>query len=154
VHVTDANGRFSLIAAFAYKNDSEAIDILLSHKADPNSGNPSALSQALHRNNFKIVQKLLKPGADPFLKGINGKIPIIEAILYSSPKILKLLLQGKCNLAITDEEGVSPLLAVLFSGNRVKYQMLKRKNLHLCLPEFWPQEVKNLLNAVVNRYIA
>jgi ankyrin repeat protein len=131
--------------------ENNSIRNLLRHKAaDPNAGTPSALVLGFYNNDAEIIKLLLKAGGKPFRQTVNGVVPFNEALMWSSPEIVNLLLKRYgVRLDIEDGNGISPLFAALFSGNKkIIKQMMKRK---APIPQVISKNNQELLEIYIKR---
>ena len=95
--------------------------VLLQAKAKPNgvdSKGQSALHAACEVRELEGVRLLLKAGADPNLLDGSGVSPLLMAAAQQdSRKLLEILLPAAGNLNAPAEDGTTPLIRVVKSGN-------------------------------------
>ncbi len=109
--------------------DQDLIKMALKLGADPNLGKPSPLVEAIKSHHLEIIKTLLDAGANPFKQDQGGLVPFVEAALRSPPEIFNLFLErSDSDVTVLDNEGISPLIAALFSGNSEKIEALQKKN--------------------------
>ena len=119
--------QMTLLTNFYEPSDISLEDLkLLNFKADPNLGNPSALVEAVRSNNMEAIRWFLEYKGKPFGKDTGGNVPFLEALAKGTPEMVKLFLERKdCDLTVADNNGITPVIAALYSGNNEKMQMLK-----------------------------
>ncbi|BFM48473.1 ankyrin repeat domain-containing protein [Marinomonas sp. THO17] len=108
-------------------NASKEVAYLLKHGANPNLSNAQGLKPinllnkkqtvASDKEQAKILSLLGQYGADVNALGINGKTPIIEAVLNNKPESVKALLKYKANLDISYQSN-TPLMLAVQSGDK------------------------------------
>lgn len=105
----------------------ECVDFLLENGADPNLGNPSALSLAVRNNDLNLVEKFISHQGNPLkIQPDSGEVPLIEAIKSSSVDMLNFLLsQPNSTLKVKDELSITPLIAAYASGSQEKIELIK-----------------------------
>lgn len=75
------------------------------------------LVEALNDKKQELVEFLIKNGADPNIR-CNGKSPLFYAIAKEMPKMVKLLLDHKVDMANVDPEGTNSLVLALRKNPR------------------------------------
>lgn len=104
------------------------IEILLAAGADPNAGNPSAMTLALLSNDWEMVEKLLKHGGQPFSPNEEGEIPFLHAIYKASLPILQKLVElPGCDLNLKGKGALTPHRIAVALGDAQKLQLLESK---------------------------
>ncbi len=145
-----SNDGSSILSEIVNYGSSEKVEFLLSKKANPNKGKPSPLVHAIKSNNRELIEKLLDAGADAFKQDESGLVPFVQAALVSSLEIFHLFLERTdCNINIEDKNGVSPLLATLFSGNRQKIEAIQSQE--VSFPRILSFNSKGILKHILNR---
>lgn len=148
----DSSQGRNLLSFFVLTDEPEHVDFLLQANPNPNIGNPSALIQAIRSNNIYMVRRLMQAGGKPFEKDQNGSVPFVQAALRASFEIFNLFLErDDCDLQIQEKDGVSPLIAALFSGNTEKIDALKKKK--VTFPKILTPQANLLLQNVIKRYL-
>lgn len=87
------------------------VELLLQQKADPNTANAAgitALFLATGRSDDeapKIVQALIRAGADIYRPNADGNLPIIDAVKRGNPLTVKTLIENKSLMSVKDNQG-------------------------------------------------
>ncbi|MBH5319319.1 ankyrin repeat domain-containing protein [Paenibacillus sp. GSMTC-2017] len=92
-------------------NDVNKVKELLKQGADPDYVDylgMTPLEWAIP-DNSDVVEALLEGGADPNKKNELGNSPLHLAIIYTNPQAVKLLIDAKADLNVTDAYGITPL---------------------------------------------
>src|SRR5699024_7641553 len=82
VDTKDASGRTALWWA-SWNGNYQLVNFLLSHGANPRISSKhlgSSLNAAAARGHIRVIQRLLKYGMNPEIKGVRGQPPIWDAI--------------------------------------------------------------------------
>ena len=110
-------------------SDSEAVKLLLIAGIDPNvkKRGITPLMGACYYGKIKIVEILIKNGANVNAKGDAGLSPIIAALPANDIDIIKLLLANSAKINVKDEKGMSPL-EYACSKNDYRYAKLLLDN--------------------------
>lgn len=107
-----ANGYWTpLFDAIDFKM-ADIIRALLKAGANPNSTGYSPLLQAIEGNYVEAVKLLVDAGADPnTVVDVTGKqvLTIFEALSWSTPEVVRLVIAGGVDVNIEDEDGSTPL---------------------------------------------
>lgn len=133
LNLTDSEGNTALMRA-AMPGNHAAVKVLLAAGADPNLRNKAgntALMQILGTDPFasenddlnEVVKLLLQSSADTQLRDAAGKSTLILAIEsgWIKPETIDLVLTGKPDLAIRDEDGRDALFHAGLNENRKSY---------------------------------
>jgi ankyrin repeat protein len=118
---------FSPLILAAYSGNLEMVQLLAYEGAAINHTSPmgTALMAAIVKNHFPVVQFLLEKGADVNLSDENGTTPLIFAVQFKNPEIIKLLLNYKPDFTHIDKAGKTAFEYAVFSGDEVIIQLLK-----------------------------
>ncbi|KAL7307723.1 hypothetical protein TKK_0000398 [Trichogramma kaykai] len=128
LHAACMYGQIKIVQKFIDQKDN--LDLIW-RRLD--SSNESPLTLATKYNEIKIVQLLLKNGADPNLK-LLGKNPLhlffngfFHWVLFEVPvdcytKLLELFISYKCDVNAKDQDGRSPLFLCLNNLLRIPYE--------------------------------
>ena len=126
----DVNGKTALSWA-AERGDSDAVQLLLQHGADPNKlshSKKSALYFAARSRSYVCVDALLNANADikPYLS------PLYQAVLFSGVEICELLLSKGARIDVTSRNGSTVLEAALAksSSQMAEYLINQNSNIH------------------------
>jgi ankyrin repeat protein len=95
---------------------------------DENKG--LALVKAAQNHDLKLVQGLLKQGADVNTKEGTGMTPLMYAAMYGEPEMAKLLIDSGADIGYKDEHGMSPLLAACMMGHADIVKLLLDKGVN------------------------
>ena len=123
IDIRDHRGRTPLMLAALNDSDTDCVELLLKHKANPNttdSQKRSALFYAIYSGNEETVKALLEYGALPQNPSLNGKTPYHLAAALGRTDILIILLKSKNNFspeALFDREGLTPLHWAAFKSH-------------------------------------
>lgn len=99
------------------------VELLLKQKADPSSTNAagiSALFLAASRADDdapKIVEALIKAGADIYRPDYAGNLPIVEAVKRGHPLSVRIIVMNRSLMTVTDSRGVDLLTLARQRGN-------------------------------------
>jgi uncharacterized protein len=98
----------------AGKGDTQAVQTLLSHGADPNrkdAGGLTALIVSVRAGCVPAVEMLLRHGADPNLRGgVNGWTPLMHAVHKNQPGAAQALLDGGAQVDSRGRSGETALM--------------------------------------------
>jgi hypothetical protein len=124
-HPANANVSQDLISKVSFGRAAD-VEILLQQKADPNIANAagiSALFLAVLRSDDeapKIVEALIRGGADIHRTASSGNLPIVEAVKRGHPLTVKALVQHGSLMSVTDTNGTDlPTLAQIRANNEI-----------------------------------
>ena len=91
----------------------DSLDYLLKAGVDPNASDDSTLETALmlasEKGNKKVVEELIRYGADVNKQDSNGKTALMLAAANSKNNTTKALIKAKADLEIKDNEGLTAL---------------------------------------------
>ena len=110
---------------FGYRGE---VEDLLDMGVDVNYfGETSAINTAVENGDGRMVNLLLKRGADPNTTDMSGETPIFQAIWNGHDTILKRLLESGADINITNPEGWKPIhLAVCTKDRNILRQMIEK----------------------------
>ncbi len=146
-----SSGR-SLLSTLVSTHEHNEVEILLEYDPDPNLGSPTALTNAFRINDTKLVRKLLEAGGTPFQCDTKGQLPFIDAIFWTSPETMEMLLErGEYNPEISSKNGMFPLLAALLTGNKEKIEMIKSKK--FIFPASMTKDLKTFFKFALDRHL-
>jgi ankyrin repeat protein len=100
-----------LLIAIDYCDENTAI-CLLEMGSDPRvecSEGITALHDAIRKNYFSLMEKLIDSGAELNAQDTNGDTPAHYAVLYESSEMLKTLYESGADITICNHKEVSPL---------------------------------------------
>ena len=127
VDALSQNGSTPLMIACRNGN-LEMVELLLRDgQADPDDGGErgwTPLLLACIEGHTQVVKVLLEYGADPNYKLPDQSTVIHEAVQTNQLDVLKQLIKSKANLAITDEQGRTPLDLAQETGNHKATSLL------------------------------
>ncbi|XP_014229656.1 ankyrin-1-like [Trichogramma pretiosum] len=92
-----------------YSRNEKVVELLLKHGANPNALGSTCLNKAIIYEDVKIVEIILKYGANLNILDENGRAPLHEASQDRSAEILEMLLKEGANPNIFDKSGKTPL---------------------------------------------
>lgn len=139
VNAIDNQGK-SVLAQFL--NQTKTVDFLLQHKADPNAGNPSAITKALLKNDINLIKKLMDHGAKPFEPNDQGKIPFVQSLIGASTTTIAYLLENYTGeLPSRDATFQSSMLLAFYYQQPEIIAQLKERGLQFCGE---PYNLKNI----------
>ena len=102
------NGFTPLIIA-CYRNNDKCVEYLIQKKVnvDQSSQEGTALLGACYKGNLKIVKHLLDAGAEVNTTNRDGTTPLIFAVLSKNMGLIKVLIENKADVSLTDNRGLS-----------------------------------------------
>lgn len=126
VNYQDKKGLSPLFLATLYQLHS-AVELLLTHKADPNIQNKEGLTP-LHitsQNGYlSQTRLLLQYGASPDIQTFNGYTPLHLSVLYELTDITQLLIQHNAQIDPVDAQGMTPLYLAVYYNLRESLKVL------------------------------
>jgi ankyrin repeat protein len=140
--VRDGYGVTPLYYAVSF-NQTKAVQVLLSHRADPNiqvlnrsSGFPATpLQSAAHMGNLRIASLLIGAGARVNAAGPTGRTALHFAALAMHLDVMRYLLEKGADINTRDAEGASPLDEAVWRGNLDVVAILLANGARLNEPE-------------------
>ena len=125
----------------AMNGNEEIIDLLLSHKADPNKGETeygTAVATAAvtpvveEKVSLQILRKLLDGGADVDSQNGVGMTPLFYAAREGKPEVVKMLVKSGANINHQDVRNWTPLFMAIISEDAeiVSYLLREGANPH------------------------
>ncbi len=133
----DLNSRnhqgITAVHAAAFRENIDALDVLLNLGADPNLGNQlnyTPLMAACTNRKAKAVKLLLKQGADPNAGDVEGQTALISVFATSGPDyetqipVAQALLDAGAEINCTDACGATPLMHAAWFGSLIGVQWL------------------------------
>jgi ankyrin repeat protein len=111
-------GYTALMVATTYRGTAESVQLLLEHGAEPRTGtgimfNASPLMLATMADDVPNVSLLLAKGADPNRQmlqlGLFPATPLVAAVNFEDPVLIRSLVDGGANLHAKDADGMTPL---------------------------------------------
>jgi uncharacterized protein len=126
INKKNANGFTPLLLA-CYRGNFDVAEFLIPLVKNLNnkSDEGSALTAAVFNEYEKLVNLLLKNGADPNITNIDGVTALMMAAQSNNPKIVSLLINYKSNKSIKDNKGKTALDYALFTKNNEVINLLK-----------------------------
>lgn len=118
INSLDESGYYPLYLSI-YSNDITTVNLLITNGADVNLKNKygeTALHHASYRGSLDMVRLLYENGAEQSYMN-DGRDSVIEAIDGKNLEILKFLHEKGYNFDYLDNDGLSPLLSVIFGDN-------------------------------------
>ena len=113
-------GKTALMEA-AINNRSEIVSLLIEEGADVNQQENESGFSALHYasglNASEIIGILLENEADPNLRARNGSTPLHSAARYAFIQSTRALIDGGAVVDAPDNEGLTPLMLFIKTGN-------------------------------------
>lgn len=83
------------------------------------------IHEAILTDNFKVLKQHIEAGRDINKKEpMGGSTPIITAITFDKPEMVKALIKGGADLSIKNNDGSTPLHTAAFFGKVKMVQML------------------------------
>jgi hypothetical protein len=139
-----SNGNTPLIECIRTKKFS-SVDFLLEQKSinldmiDKAKLNMTAFSHAAQRRQLKIMDKLIKAGANPYItsQGKNsGNSPLLIAAWDGAIDVIKFIVEHsklQCSLNQADNNGFTPLIKACIKGHEdiVDYLIMKKVDCHI-----------------------
>jgi ankyrin repeat protein len=127
------NGDTPLTLPLYYKRDSsEAVSLLLSKGANPNTANSvgrSALMLATFGQPSSVVEALLRAGANVNAQDRNGNTALMAAVEYNNVEAIKLLLKAHADRALKNRTGQTAL-SIASSENQAEVVQLLTGDSH------------------------
>lgn len=112
------SGFTALMVASTYYGDSDSVKLLLAHGAEANSGkgvlyDASPIALASFPGDVETIRLLLAKGADANRRmnvlGMFTTSPLINAVVYGDPTVVKALIAGGANVHERDGDKMTPL---------------------------------------------
>ncbi|OTA55111.1 ankyrin, partial [Hypoxylon sp. EC38] len=125
VNALSGNGMTPLHRCQSSHGGIKAAEVILERLPElinrPDDSGCTALYMACEKGNDRMVEFLLSAKADPNIKGLNGRTPLIAAVMVNpvstetshKEHIIKLLLQHGADPIVPDAEGVTALTAAV-----------------------------------------
>ncbi len=116
--ILNADGRSALWLSIK-EDESDVVEMLAKNKVDINSINSGMvpLIQAFSDGNIKIVETLIRLGADVNVQSSEGWTPLGWAALNGKPRLVELLLQHGADIDGADISGQTPLYLAAIQNN-------------------------------------
>ncbi len=120
-------GGFTPLIIAGYRNQMEAVKLLLKHKADINakSGEGTVLMGTCYKGNLDLAKLLLKHGADVNSPNELGTTPLMYAILGKNIELIALLLDNGAKKDVAERSGKTANDYATQSGNQEIIELLK-----------------------------
>ena len=118
VNAKAKTGYTALMVATTYRESAESVKLLLAHGAEVRTGtgvlfNASPLMLASMAGDAENVRLLLAKGADPNRKmlaiGFFPLTPLLSAVSYEDPALIRSLVMGGANIHAKDDDGMTAL---------------------------------------------
>ena len=118
---------FTLLILASYKGKSEIVDYLLQNGAEVNavSDMGSALMAAVVKNNFEIIEKLVRAGANLNLTDSAHCTALHLAVQFGNIDSVAFLLSHNADKTKLDSKGKTAFEYAVFSGNEEIINLLK-----------------------------
>ena len=126
VNAIDDKGSSMLILA-CYRGNHEVANFLIYNHANLNyvSKNGTALMACIVKGEQKLVDELLKKGANPDLADDNGMTALMYAVQFKNVEIIKKLLSAKANKELKCKQNKTAFEYAVFSNNEDIINLLK-----------------------------
>ena len=116
---------------------------------EDNDGN-TALLLAASRGQLRVVQKLIREGANINVANKNGYTPLMQAARNGHPQTVRALLEAGADMYATDKYGYSPLMKAAYQGHANVIQVLLEHERQHGVPEGRTPIAKMLSNGGKN----
>jgi ankyrin repeat protein len=126
VNAIDDNGSSMLILA-CYRGNQEVANFLINNKADLNyiSKNGTALMACVMKNEFQLVDELIKKSVNLDLTDANGITALMLAVQFKNVEMVKKLVKAGASKEIKCKQNKTAFEYAVFSDNEEIINLLK-----------------------------